>query len=70
MTQEIIQESQIVDLHLALNKKFITLTVIILFMPKRSKQVIAKEFEEQVKRFMEKMQFSDREGSDSFKIDP
>lgn len=37
-------------------------------MAKRSNQSIAAEFEKNVKEFMEKIQFSDREGSDSFKI--
>ena len=37
-------------------------------MPKRSKQSIAAEFEKEVREFMEKIEFSDREGSESFRI--
>jgi DGQHR domain-containing protein len=37
-------------------------------MPNRSKQSIAADFENEVREFMGKIQFSDREGSDSFRV--
>lgn len=49
-------------------EKFIAMHEYLLNMPKRSKKSIATDFENQVKDFMGKMQFSDREGSDSFEI--